>query len=138
MEDLEFQCDQCETMFTAPLYALDQTTESMIETSVGLEVGVDFAECVANFCSERCRDAGRANVMAGYGVPVPDQRPTFDNGEPCAVCNEPVDAFAQHMVFSESQIDLRASSPEPENYRYLALVCAACEEKVVRGRIHAV
>jgi len=138
MEGIEFQCDHCNVMFVAPLFCINQTRERLVKSvSGGLPcLDIDAAEAVVNFCSAACRQAELEEVMAAYGVPIPDVRPDIGPDEVCAVCSGPADVTIEHMAFSVEEIDLTKDEPTPVNFAYLALVCAECATKVNFGRLH--
>jgi hypothetical protein len=139
MEEMEFQCDHCDAMFVAPLYGLNQTRELLSKDARGnVFVDITWAECVANFCSPACRDAGRQKVMDSHGVPIPKSPPGMKAYEKCAVCLGPIDVTVAHISFSEEEIDLTSEAPTPVDFEYLALVCAHCEPEVKLGRVHSV
>jgi len=125
MDDSEFECETCGTMFRTMVYEIMKAFEKVnYAENDWPEVDVQCSENVANFCTKRCRDASLVVVLARDGVPV--RRVGIEPIEPCAKCGGPVDMSDFHLTYTEQDVEFHGFIGTPKDVDYLAVLCRNC------------
>lgn len=126
-----FYCDACGTRFRSPLYDIgnefDQTL-FFVEPRLS-EIEVMGAKTIANYCSPRCRDRKRDELLQREKVRM--TFPGIGPVEACSRCGMPVDMTKPHLTYL--QMDTAHDWDRPNfgvsvlGADTLAIVCQGCE-----------
>jgi hypothetical protein len=122
--NMDFECEECGTMFNSPLYGIERERTRTIFFAEGRlpEVDIASSETFVNFCSLTCRERGREKVFEHLGISVTN--PGIGPIEKCSQCGEDIDMTKWHMGISESVRDM--NTMVVSDFEYLAVRCADC------------